>query len=314
MRWCIMSYQRPKLQVTINSIPDKFLSQVELWVRPEEYKLYKKESYASKLKKIHVWENHMDFMPKKRKFFCQQVGKKDDFMMMDDDVRLRVWNTKEQRYVSGHDDPRLFEKYFCDVFPGLFEKYDHVAAANQFMANPYIKAHGLEKVGTTGPVVWGFAKGAACDLKFSRTFGYQDMYIPWQVQNATKGKTIVHYGIAFGHDNRPELEATGIGHVKPLLMVDTIMKLAHLMPGIVTGYKMTGKDEERWCMIKWPSRVLKGVNEQHLQQSKDFIAEECKKQGLLRRPKIFEFEDEMPKAEIIAQIYANWRAAKVKKD
>lgn len=299
------------MPITISSIPDIHLSQVELWVRPEEYRAYKSQDYASKLKEIHVWPEHIDCAFKKRKWFCENVGQSDDFMMLDDDVRLSAWSVKQNRYLPAKTNPKLFDRYFSDVFPNLFSKYQHVAAANKFMANPYINEKGLLKERAVGPVVWGFAKGATSHVKHNRVFGYADMYIPYQVFKKYNGNTVVHYGICFGHDNRPELRTTGIHYRSPLIMVDTIMKLAHYMPGVVTGYRMTGKDEDRWLMIKHMSRVLKGVTPANLQASKTFIDEECVKRGLSRAPDKYVYDDETPRDEIIARIRANWKAVKL---
>ena len=90
MRYIIPSYGRSHLQKTLQNVPPDFLPHIELFVVPSEYKKYRKEWYGRKLKSIEVWPDHLDMIPKKRKWLAKNVN--DNYMMLDDDLSLPVWS------------------------------------------------------------------------------------------------------------------------------------------------------------------------------------------------------------------------------
>src|SRR4051812_36848202 len=104
MKYCVLSYGRPDLQITLKSLPEKFLSTIDLMVVPSQYKSYKKGWFADKVRSIECWPEHIDCVPKKRKWAA--LNFKEDYMLIDDDIQLYVWSKKQDKFVRPDVEPK----------------------------------------------------------------------------------------------------------------------------------------------------------------------------------------------------------------
>lgn len=310
MRYIVLSYGRPDLQITLQSLPEKLLKHVELFVVPSEYKQYKKGWYASKVKKIECWPDHIDCAPKKRKWAAQNIN--EDYALFDDDVNLYVWSNKQSKYVKPEVLPKKFEREFLEEWPSLYSEYAGLSLATKFMADPFVREHGLIKENTVGFVVSGFRKGLAKNIQFNRTFAFTDIALPLQVFQNTK-KSAIYYGLCYNHSAVKGLETTGMSSYRSdFVKMDSALKMAQLFPGIVTGAKETGNKGGGVTLQKFFSRVISGVTEGHRAKSQEYIDSVCKEHGLRKPPKIFEYDDYMPRQEIIHEFKRNWNRVKIK--
>lgn len=312
MKWVMLSYGRPDLQITLQKMPRKLLGQIEMMVVPSEYKAYKSGWFANKVKSIECWPKEIDCAPKKRKWAALNL--KDDYMLMDDDISLYVWSEREQKFVPPAAEPRQFEREFMENIPQLFKEFPGVSLGNKFMADPWVRANGKMKVDNVGFVVSGFAKNAPRrELLYNRVFAFTDISLPLQMYQLT-GKSLIYYGLCYNHSANKKLESTGMATYRDdFVKMDSAVKMARMFPGIVTGMKDTGNKGGGITLTKFFSRVRKGVSENNLKASEEFIRTTCMAHGLVRVPKLFEYEDDMPRAEIIQLFKQNWEAAKKRK-
>jgi hypothetical protein len=310
MRYIIPSLGRPDFQVTLNSLPEHLLKYVELFVIEDEYKQYKKQSYASKLKAINVWPKHIDCMPKKRKWLAQNI--KDDYVMMDDDLNLYSW--VGNRYVPAKKDVNRFTKRFMETFPALYEDYKAVGIPMKFFADQQVKANGLYKYNDVGFVFNGFAKGAAANVRFNQVFAFTDMAIPFQVLRKYKS-SITYYGMCFSQSSARVLSTTGMSSYRTdFVKLDSALKMCQLYAGVVTGFKETKVDNGGGISLqKRVSRLIDGCTLDHVEKSHYFVHQFCQEHELSEPPDIFQYEDEMPRADIIAQFQTNWNRVKIKR-
>lgn len=308
MRYIIPSYGRPDLQITLKSLPEKYLKTVDLMVVPSEYKAYKKGWYADKVRSIECWPSHIDCVPKKRKWAAENF--KEDYMLIDDDIQLYVWSKKQDKFVRPDVEPMRFEREWAERIPSLFRKYAGVSLGNKFMADPWVRENGLFKRNNLGFVFSGFAKDAPRDkIKYNRVFAFTDISLPLQMWQLT-GKSLVYYGLCYNHASRRELMTTGMSTYRDdFVKVDSAIKMARMFPGIVTGYKKTNAAGGGYTLTKFFSRVKDGPSPANLKATSVFLEEMLIKHKLKRLPKMFEYEDEMPRAEIIKLFKSNWKKA-----
>lgn len=309
MRFIVLSYGRPEVQLTLQNLPADLLNTVELWVVPSEYHLYKKQWYSSKVKAIECWPAHIDCAPKKRKYAALNFH--EDYMLMDDDLSLYVWSKKADKYVKPDVLPKKFQREWTETLPELFGKYAGVSLANKFMADPYVREHGLLKEHNIGYCVSGFAKKAPRQkLLYNRVFAFTDISLPLQMYQQT-GNSLIYYGLCYNHAKHKILETTGMSAYRDdFVKLDSAMKMAQLFPGIVTGMKHTGNHGGGVTLTKFFSRVKKGVTDSNKGASEAFLSQMMEQHQLRKLPKLFEYEDEMPRAEIIELFKKNWQRVK----
>jgi hypothetical protein len=303
MRYVMLSYQRPTLCFSLKNLPDECINEIELFVVPSEYDQYKAQPYASKLKSITAWEPNIDMTSKKRKWFCENI--KEPFIMLDDDLQFHVW--KEGKYHSALSEPTLFSKRFFNTLPSLFDKYSTVGLASKFMADPHVKAHGLLKEGALPTNVFGFTPSVASKFDHNWCVAYIDMSLLIQSAVLSKRNTVTYYGLAYSHSGSKELKTTGMNYRDPIVMLDTVIRFARKFPGIVTGYRMTSKEKDRWLMIKRPSRCGEAISPEHRQSSISFVREELSRLGMSRLPTQKVFSDFSSREEIINSIHNSWK-------
>lgn len=309
MKRVVMSYGRPDVQLTLQNIPEKLLNTVELWVVPSEYKLYKKGWYASKVKSIECWPKHIDCAPKKRKYAALNFD--EDYMLIDDDLSMYVWSNNQDKYVRPDVLPKKFEREWTEEVPSLFSKFGGVSLANKFMADPYVRENGVMRDHSIGYCFSGFSKKSPRDkLKYNRVFAFTDISLPLQMYQTTKN-SLIYYGLCYNHASHKSLATTGMGAYRDdFVKIDSAMKMAQLFPGIVTGMKDTGNKGGGVTLTKFFSRVKKGVTQSNLDATEKWLEEMKKQHGLKKLPKLFEYEDEMPREEIIQKFKSNWERAK----
>ena len=305
----MLSYGRPDLQITLEKMPKNLLGQIELMVVPSEYKAYKRGWYANKVKSIECWPKEIDCAPKKRKWAALNI--RDDYMLMDDDISLYVWSDKAQKFVPPDTAPRQFEREFMENIPELFSKYPGISLGSKFMADPWVRENGKIKENNVGFVVSGFSKDAPRDkVLYNRVFAFTDISLPLQMYQLT-GKSLIYYGLCYNHSANKKLVSTGMGTYRDdFVKMDSAVKMARMFPGVVTGMKDTGNNGGGVTLTKFFSRVQKGVSENNILASQKFIKETCMSQGLKRVPRLFEYEDDMPRSQIIQLFKDNWEAAK----
>lgn len=308
MRYFVLSYGRPQLQITLKSMPESVLQHIELMIVPAEYEAYRDNGLSQKLKAIHAWPSYLDCVPKKRHWMAQNA--KDNYILMDDDVNMYVWSKKENKFVPALREPKAFERHFLEGIPCQFDKFASVACANKFMADQYVRDNGLVKKNSVGFVVSGFRKGAAANVKVGRTFVYTDIDLPLQVYQ-DRGSSCQYYGIAYNHASNKALEATGTSTYRSeFVKMDSAVRMAMLYPGIVTGASQNNNKGGGWTLQKYFSRVNKGVSDAAIQKSRDFVKELCKSHGLKRPPRPFAWDFKMPREKILDTYTRLWEEAK----
>jgi hypothetical protein len=310
VRYIVISYGRPEVQLTLQNLPPKLLPLVELMVVPSEYRAYRRGWYADKVKSIECWPDYIDCVPKKRKWAAQNID--DDYVLIDDDLSLYVWSPRENKFVRPEASLKRFEREFTEGLPSMFAKYPGVSLGNKFMADPWVRENGLEKSDNIGFVVSGFAQGAAKDILFNRVFAFTDISLPLQVYQNT-GKSVVYYGLCYNHASHRSLATTGMGTYRDdFVKIDSAIKMARMFPGIVTGVKKTNAKGGGATLTKFFSRVKRGVSEKNLEATQDFLDRMKERYRLRKLPKLFEYDDHMPRAEIIQTFKDNWKRARIK--
>ncbi len=310
MRYILASYGRHDLQITLESLTREALSQIELWVVQSQYDLYRKGWYANKVKTIQCWPEYIDCIPKKRQWMLKNAG--DDYMILDDDAALMVWDSRADRYVKPIDNPKLFNRRFLEQMPELFERYDGVSATTKFMAEPAIRENGLISENAIGFVVSGFSERVNWKKldRLYKTFFFTDIAVPLQIFQKSHS-SVIYRGICYNQSTRAALQATGTNEYRTdFLKLDSALKMAQLFPGIVTGATENGNNGGGMTITKFFSRVTKGVSTKNIQASEDFVVAACKQHGLKRPPKIITYADETPRDEIFRTFKDEWAKAK----
>ena len=308
MRYVIPSLGRAATQKTLESLPPGLLPHIELMVVPSDYADYKNQWYSDKVKSIECWPEYIDMMPKKRKWLAQNMG--DDFLMLDDDLLLYAWNKTDLRYNRARDLPKAFTRRFLETIPAYFETHSMVSVPMKFMSDVYHKEKGIERT-DIGYVVTGMRKDAAAKVVFNTVFAFTDVSVPLQVYQAHK-TAVVYYGLCFSQSKSKDNAITGMNSYRtPFIKADSAIKMLQLFPGIITDFYET-KDQGGGGigLSKRTSRILKGCTKAAFLQTKTNLEKWLLHYGLSKPPAHFQYEDEMPRAEIIAQLKRNWKAAK----
>lgn len=308
MRYVIPSLGRPSTQKTLESLPPDLLSQIELMVIPSEYNEYKKQWYSSKVKSIDCWPAHIDMMPKKRKWLAQNMA--DDFLMMDDDLLLYAWNLKTLRYDRALQVPKSFTRRFMDTLPAYFESNALVSVPMKFMSDMFVKDKGLERK-DIGFVMTGMRKDSASKVEFNTVFAFTDVSVPLQIYREHK-TAMVYYGLCFAQSQSKENATTGMSSYRTsFIKADSALKMLQLFPGIITDFYKT-KDQMGGGigLSKRSSRVIKGCTKDALAKNRASLEKWLLHYKLSTAPIRFQYEDEMPRDEIIEQMKLNWKAAK----
>jgi len=313
MRYILLSYGRPHLQITLKNLPEEVRKSIEMWVVPSEYKVYKK-AWGPVVKDIKVWPDHIDCVPKKRQWLARNI--KESYMVFDDDISLSAWSNKHQRYLSPTVMPKLFARRFFDDLPQVFESYSGVSLSSKFMADQHAKKS-LIKENTLGFVASGFSSGVVGKLEakermwFNRTFMFTDVALPLQVLQQTKSSCL-YYGLVYNHSSNKELLVTATATYRDdFVKMDSAIKMARLFPGIIVGAEENGNKGGGMTLKKWFRRALTEPTDAHLNQSRVWVANTCASLGLSHPPKIFQYPDELPRAEIIEEFKTRWNQAKL---
>jgi hypothetical protein len=311
MRYFVLSYNRPDLQITLQSMPPDLLSQIELMVVPKEYKQYKRGWYASKVKAIHTWPDYVDCVPKKRHWIAQNA--KDDYILIDDDVNLYVWSRKRDKFVRALDLPKRFAYEFMEGLPSQFETYASVAAANKFMADPFVRQHGLVKDDSVGFVMSGFAKGTTKKVQMGCTFVYTDIDLPLQVFQEHK-TSCIYYGLCYNHSGVKALQNTGTSTYRSdFLKLDSAIRMAVLYQGIITGAKWNNNKGGGVTLQKWFNRVKTGVTAAHVNKTQEWLRTICAEHGLRSCPDFYRYDMETPKDYIFQKYEELWEEKLIKR-
>lgn len=310
MNYIISSYGRPEHQKTLESLPAQCLSQVELWVRPEELKLYKKQWYSSKVKTIRVWEPEIDCIAKKRKYLGDEYRK--TYTLIDDDLTLYVWDPKLQKYVRAVDSEKRFIREFTHKFPSLFDDYQSASIPMKLFSDQ--RAKQLQDVNLVaehqiGYVFSGYKKNAMRNLSH-KVFVFTDLSLSLQQYQKTRS-SVVYYGMCFQQSSAKVLATTGVGTYRSdFVKTDAALKMMKLYPGIVVDFK-PNKEENGGgiSIVKRLARIRKGITQSHKDESKANLRLKLKENGLKRTPARFEIEYDVSRDEIIEQLKRNWKDA-----
>lgn len=298
---------------TLESLPNRCLSEVELWVRPEEAKLYQAEWYASKVKAIRVWAPEIDCIAKKRKWLANEYGK--TFTLIDDDLSLYFWDPAQNKYVLAKTNERRFERQFLESFPSLFDKHPSVSIPMKLFsdqkARKLVETQGsLVSKNQLGYVFSGYRKGALKGV-CHRTYVYTDLSLSIQ-QFQRSQSSVVYYGMCFQQSSAAALAKTGVGTYRSdFIKIDSALKMMRLYPGIITGFKPNKEvNGGGITIIKHMSRLVNGVTDTHKAETAENLEKLLVEHGLRVVPTRFEIEYDVPRADIEAQIKTYWKAAK----
>jgi hypothetical protein len=311
--YIVSSYGRADKIRTFETIPASCLSQIELWVRPEEKKMYSKQWYASKVKALKTWEPEIDCIAKKRKWLGNEYGK--NFTLIDDDLSMYVWHPKLSKYVPAMTQERRFEREFLERFPVLFDKHHSVSLPMKLFsdqkARELLDSKGdLVSHNQLGYVFSGYRKKALHDLNH-KVYVFTDLSLSIQQFQRSKS-SVVYYGMCFQQSSAKALATSGMGSYRSdFIKVDAALKMMKIYPGIITGFK-TNKETNGGgiSIIKRMQRLINGVTDKHKDETMTNLDDLLVEHGLRKVPKRFEVEYDVPRADIEAQIKTNWKAAK----
>lgn len=302
MRLIIISRDRHDYSPTLESLPKILRDQVEVWVPKDQFKLYKKSPIFDGAK-IATWDLHIDCVPKKRRFLYENIY--EDYMVIDDDLKLSSWDGKAQKYVDAASNPKAFVKGLEHAF-SLFDSNANVGITNTFMASMKIKKDGTLDHGGVPFCFAGFAaKKKRPKLDF-QTFFFTDIAMPMQLLH--KGLSVrTDARIAYSMRSNKKLASTGTTPYRSEFLIQySALALALQMRGYVFGLDQTGNNGGGWSLKKTFLRPNK-------ERSDKWIREFCTSEGMRRPPKPVDLDLETPFDELVSQYKEAWAKAKTKR-
>lgn len=305
-RLIVASFSRAKTQITLRNLPAEILKRVELWVVPSQKKEYAAEGY--KVGRLITWPDDVDAIYKKRKFLSETV--KEPFLMLDDDLQLMRWSRSASRYVIASEDPTAFVRVFDRHLLKLFDSHDSVSCSQKFMADQYVREHGLLKEGVPGFVVSGYNPGACDEVDFTRTTVLSDMN--QGIQSLQTGKTsVTYFGIVFSQSNAKSLASSGCGSYRSTFMkVDAALRFLHYYPGIVTDFHPTKTENGGGLkLVKFMGRLKTGVKQKHRLESAASLERWVKTLGMDRPPKRLRWRMEEKAPQLVNRLQSAWQDA-----
>lgn len=308
MRYVVTSYGRADNMVAFESIPEQFLQHIDLWVMPEEYKQYKDAWYGNKVRSINRFEPYMDCLYKKKRFFYEKL--KGPYMQIDDDQYLFAWDQKHGRYVKAKDAPELFLDRMLDVIPRMFEVYNMVAICRKQLSTFGHARNGKAVLeNELGSAAAGFSGRRPKDIWHNRILFTVDQPIP--IQNFLKTKSAAVYtGLATFPSTAKAIRESGVGDSRTdFLAANDALKCMQLFPGVIEGFTRDEKMRGNFIIFRRHKRIVDGVTQAHIDESRQFIKDFCVLNGLRRPPKIFEYKDTDKFSDICDRVVDEWRAA-----
>lgn len=309
MRYIITSRGRSDYQLTLSSLPDELKKHVELWVPKSELSDYENSPHTQGVESIHTWPKAIDCIPKKRLHLAQTL--KEPFMVLDDDLNLRVWVAAEGKYFGPDSSKKArseFTRHFLETAPKLLDSFGYASFASKFMAESNIKKNGsLLARDAVGFCFSGFNKLSLRPDFHTKPFFFTDISMPLQViQNDQP--TAIHYGISYDMRSNKKLHSTGTTPYRDDITIKySAIAMARMFPGIVTGLKYTGNSGGGWSLEKGFSRATKGVTVNSLLKTHEFLRTIMKQEGLVRLPKLIDLDPDTPLADLKKQ-YEGWFA------
>lgn len=291
--------------VTLESLPESCLPFIDLYVMESEYKEYSSQWYASKVRKIHPLPAIMDCLSKKKKLFYQTI--KGPYILIDDDLFLFSWSVKEQRFVKAKEAPKPFTSRFLGELPELLELFNMVSCAQRSMSTTTAAKKSKVSVNRIGSAMAGYAATRPQDIWFNKILFTLDQPIP--LQNFQRTKSSCEYtGLAFNQSWAKALSTSGTAAQRNLfLTMNDALKCVQLFPGVVTDFVGNNGIKGDLALHRKPSRIPRGVKPEHVAASEAFVSEFVNHNGLKHAPKIFDYEDLQPFADIVHQVEVNWK-------
>jgi hypothetical protein len=298
VRLIIISRDRHDYSPTLESLPKILRDEVEVWVPRDQYKLYKKSPIFSGIA-IETWDPHIDCVPKKRRFLYENI--KEEYMVIDDDLKLSAWDAKAQKYVDADSKPKSFVKGLEHSF-ALFDTHQNVGITNTFMASMKIKKDGALEHGGVPFCFAGFAKMKRRPKLDFKTFFFTDIAMPMQLLD--KGHTVRTVArIAYSMRANKKLASTGTTPYRSEFLIQySALALALQMRGYVFGLDHTGNNGGGWSLKKTFLRPNR-------ERSDAWIREFCAGQGMRRPPKAVDLDLETPFQDLVAEFKASWANA-----
>lgn len=294
---------------TLETMPEQCIGSIELWVRPEELKEYKKQWFSTKVRKIRVWPDEIDCIAKKRKWLGDEYGA--SFTLIDDDLSMYVWDNKQEKFVRASLKPKKFIREFEEVFPSLFDTYKSVSLPMKLFADQRARALLAERgdliaENQLGYVFSGYKKKALSGLDH-KVFVFTDLSVSLQ-QYRRSGSSVVYYGMCWQQSSAKSLANSGVGSYRSdLVKRDSALKMMKLYPGIITGYKANKETNGGGISIIKKVRRVGEVADKHVNETNTNLKSLLKENRLKRVPKIFDIEYDMPRQYIEDLIKSNWK-------
>jgi len=296
----ILSRDRWDYSPTVDTMPAEAMTFVTVMVPKDQYKQYRASPNFKGLT-IECWPDYVDCVPKKRRYLYEKV--KGAYMVIDDDLGIQVWSSRDQKYVPANSKPTLFMSKLDRMWDRLdTADIGTVGATNTFMASKRIKENGGQTV-WPGLVPFCFAGFGADRPKIKwRTFFFTDIAMPMQIMKQG-GTSVTDFSIAYSMRNNKKLQTTGTSVYRDEATIKySALALAKTVPGHVFGLKDTGNNGGGWSLQKTFTRP-------NLSRSNQWISGFLDQEGLTHVPRTVDLTLKTPMAELFANYKESWEQA-----
>jgi hypothetical protein len=279
-------------------MPKDLLKSVQVWIPKNEYKDYKRSPIFKGLD-LQCWPTYVDCIPKKRRYLYENIV--GDYMAIDDDLKLMVWDNKKKNFSPALDAPEKFERGLVRSYAHLTSGVANVGLANTFMTSMKINEKKTFEFNDVPFCFAGFS-GDRPKIRFN-TFFFTDIAMPMQIMQANR-KVLTAAYCAYSMRSNKKLASTG---TTPYRTSDVIkysaVSLAQQMRGHVTGLRETGNLGGGWSLQKTFQRP-------NLERANAFLREFAAREGLESLPKLVDLDLKTPMEELFRIYRKNWESAK----
>lgn len=297
MRLIILSRGRHDYSPTMEYLPKVLRGIVEVYVPKPEYSAYKASPIFSGVR-IRCWPSSVDCIPKKRRYLYEQVD--GEYIAIDDDLKLMVWDKEKKNYSSAESNPKGFVKGLELTYSDL-EKHQNVGIANTFMTSMKVNDTGSFEFKDVPFCFAGFSKDRP-EIDF-KTFFFTDIAMPMQILKKG-GSVVTKAHIAYSMRANKKLATTGTTPYRSdEVIIYSALSLAQQMPGHVTGLKNTGNNGGGWSLKKSFHRC-------NVNSSNEWLKEFSKEHGLLALPPLVDLDFAVPMSELFKTYARNMEKAR----
>lgn len=297
MNLVMISAGRADYQPTLASLPRALHREVTVYVPRAEYRAYRNSELLSNVGEIVAWPEHIDCVPKKRKWFALNLPR--PYLVLDDDLTFSYLDRDGATLRA----PDYDVKAFIRRWRGIEEHSDcgYFGIGSRFMAQNKVK-NGLVLNEVPG-CACGYGSKAKAGPKFP-TFFFSDVLMPAQ-QIAAGADVRSYYGIVYSTKVNKKLSSTGTNvYRKESSIRYSGIAAALSLPGLVRGMKFTGNSVGGWTLFKSFSglRDLSPKAREHSCQWLLSQARELRMDGWFKKP--MELDLETPLEELLE--YHRW--------